>query len=86
MRAEMDLKRKQYERAQKWANLRSQYEEGGDNWSQSSSKDREIDGHFENANDIIRREEEVARLWTSELIGLDNLFNDLNQIKTIVAR
>lgn len=86
MRAEMDLKRKQTERAQRWAQVRAQYDENGSS-SSSPAKDREMDGgHFESADDVLRREQEVAKLWSSELIGLDNLFNDLNQIKTVVAR
>lgn len=93
IRAEQELKRKQCERAQKWAQVRSQYEDG------ESSKVNVRETFHENNNNYKHGggddgsgaaaeydDEEVAKLWTSELLGLDNLFSDLNQIKTVVAR
>lgn len=109
MRAEMELRRKQNERAQRWAEVRAQYGGGmGESCSDQSSSstsmtsltttttqspwnDRENNNMFQcsesssNSSDL-ERDEEIAKLWTSELVGLDNMFHDLNQIKTVVAR
>lgn len=96
-RAEMELRRKQTERAQRWAQVRAQYE--GEEWNVRETFD-EVSHNNNNNNDCNQHhhkeekeqsddellEEEVAKLWSSELMGLDNLFNDLNQIKTAVAR
>lgn len=91
LRAEMALKTKQCERSQRWRSLYDE-EEGK---SGSASIVREgatttttrvtttAEGMEEKADG---EGEELANLWTSELLGLDNLFNDLNQIKTAVAR
>lgn len=108
LKAEMELKRKQYERSQRWAQVRAQYEHpresfGGGNGvvgdDDDSSKVREAAdeiGHHNNNNNNQHEattaahsedhDAELAELWSSELLGLDNLFNDLNQIKTVVAR
>lgn len=104
-RAETELRRKQTERAQRWAQVRAQvyggesFESNEGHLSSSSClwNDREGDGACSSNNNdgcsqsVAKMEEEqdaaeVAKLWTSELVGLDNLFNDLNQIKTVVAR
>lgn len=104
-RAEMELRRKQAERAQRWAQVRAQVYEGesfesseGHLWNDreangacsSSSNNNNMDYSEGCSQSVANMEEqdaaEVAKLWTSELVGLDNLFNDLNQIKTVVAR
>lgn len=126
-KAEMELRRKQYERSQRWAQVRSQY--GDESWSSSGAEnvregakqeeeeerasrlatsvvqatttgDVEVEGGGGQAavmeeevgaqqkavDDDYDDDEFLAQLWTSELLGLDNLFNDLNQIKTTVER
>lgn len=95
IRAEQELKRKQYERAQRWAQVRAQYVENVDDAGEIG-KWNVRDAFSKNNNNIMSNDDatstdgyddqEVAKLWTSELLGLDNLFNDLNQIKTVVSR
>lgn len=108
-KAEMELRRKQFERSQRWAQVRSQYED--ESWSSGAENVREgaeqeessrvatsvvpTTGDVEEGQATMEQQkaaddnyddEFLAQLWTSELLGLDNLFNDLNQIKTTVER
>lgn len=89
-RAEADLKRRQSERAQRWAQIRFEKENG------ANSKVRESSGYFMDDDETTvttsaargagASEEDVEKLWNCELNGLHNLFNDLSQIKTAVVR
>lgn len=76
-RAETELRRKQAERAQRWAQVRALAEE----WKACEAHDDADSG-----DGAERPRDEAARLCTSDLLGLDSLFHDLNQIKTAVAR
>lgn len=86
-RAQTDLRQKQGERAQRWAQLRAI------RFSNVPSIENEMDEQTPNNSynfhvaAIEARKEELQRLWNSdELNGLNNLFGELNQIKTAVVR
>ena len=97
-RAETELRRKQAERAQRWAQVRAQHEgHGGDEWNVREAPLAHRDGAHTHTDgeggvdqlpeeEVRSAAEEVARLWSRELLGLDDLFHGLNQIKTAVAR
>lgn len=71
MRAEHDMRQKQQERATKWAELHIQINQT------TVSEDEAAEE---------RHKKEIEDLWNSELNGLDNFINSLNQIKTSVVR
>lgn len=71
IRAEAEMRRKQQDRAIKWAQLNIQIR-------QTSIR--------EDDEEELRRKKEVDDLWLSELNGLDNFINSLNKIKTNVVR
>lgn len=70
-RAEAEMRRKQQERALKWAELNVQIREAVVK---------------ESAEDDERRKREIDELWMGELNGLDNFINSLSQIKSSVER
>lgn len=72
-RAEAEMRRKQQERAMKWAELNLQIRQ--------IPIPKNIDDEEE-----IQRKKEIDELWHTELNGLDNFINSLNQIKTNVVR
>lgn len=69
--AEAEMRRKQQDRAVKWAQLNIQIR-------QTSIR--------EDDEEELRRKKEIDDLWLSELNGLDNFINSLNKIKTNVVR
>lgn len=71
IRAEAEMRRKQQDRAVKWAQLNIQIR-------QTSIR--------EDDEEELRRKKEIDDLWLSELNGLDNFINSLNKIKTNVVR
>lgn len=71
IRAEAEMRRKQQDRAVKWAQLNIQIR-------QTSIQ--------EDDEEELRRKKEIDDLWLSELNGLDNFINSLNKIKTNVVR
>lgn len=92
LKAELELKRKQNERSQKWAQLRSQYMSQGEIAGPPSPPSPppenvpENDAEEDNEESAEAAAEAVAQLWSSDLMGLNNFFNDLSQIKTVVSR
>lgn len=83
-RAETDLRRRQNERALKWAQLRVVYEKDQETFSNNPKANDETT--MTSDTNTAKREEEIENLWNCELNGLHNLFNDLNQIKTAIVR
>lgn len=70
-KAEEEMRRKQQERALKWAELNVQIRE-------AVFKEREVNEE--------RRKREIDELWMGELNGLDNFINSLSQIKSSIVR
>uniref|UniRef100_U5EP97 Uncharacterized protein n=1 Tax=Corethrella appendiculata TaxID=1370023 RepID=U5EP97_9DIPT len=75
VQAEDDLRKKQEERAMKWAQIRMRLNEPITN-NHLSEDDTEVE----------KEKEKITNLWNCELNGIDNLINDLNQIKSQVVR
>ena len=71
IRAEKELRRKQQERALKWAQLNIEL-------SQRSAS--------VSAEEEERHKQEISEMWNSELSELDKFINSLSQVKTSVVR
>lgn len=84
-RAEEEMRRKQQDRAVKWAQLNIQIRQSTMAEQQQRQQQMELESAAQQAEEEKKRRE-IDELWMTELNGLDKFINNMNQIKTTVVR
>lgn len=70
--AEHDLRKKQEERAQKWAQIKIHLNDSSNSCQDSNS----------NVSDEEEQKRQIDNLWSSEFNGLNTFMKNLHQVKT----